>query len=173
MERDNSCSFHRTTDWLSLGGTFEGDLIQPLAQAGTHRTNTHDLLQMPFEYLHKRDPTTSLGTLCHCSVTLTVKKCCLMFRVNSLCFIFFPLPLVPSLGSTEKSLACVFVALSHLVDGIPLSLLLSRMISPSSPGIFLQESCCCHLCGPLLDYLQCVHVSLVLGCPELIPALQM
>lgn len=110
MERGNSCSFHRTTDWLSLGGAFGGDLIQPLAQAGTHRTNTHDLLQMPFEYLHKRDPTTSLGTLCHCSVTLTVRKCCLMFRVNSLCFIFFPLPLVPSLGSTEKSLA---VSLLH------------------------------------------------------------
>lgn len=90
----------------------------------------HDHLQTPFEYLPQRRPhhlsRQPMPLLCH----LTMRKCCLTFRVNLLCFIFFPLPLVPSLGSMEKSLA-VFVALSHLVDGILLSLLLSRMNSLS------------------------------------------
>ena len=51
------------------------------------------------------DYTTSLGSLCQCSVTFPVKKCFLMFRGNLLCFSLCPLPLVLSLGTTEKSLA--------------------------------------------------------------------
>jgi len=51
------------------------------------------------------DSTTSLGSLCQCSVTLRGKKFFLMFRQNFLCFSLCPLPLVLSLGTTEKSLA--------------------------------------------------------------------
>jgi len=46
------------------------------------------------------DPTTSLGKLPQCSVTLTVKKCFLMFRGNLLCFSLCPLPLVLSVDTS-------------------------------------------------------------------------
>ena len=51
------------------------------------------------------DSTASLGNLCQGSVTLTGKKCFLMFRGHLLCFSLRPLPLVLSLDTTEKSLA--------------------------------------------------------------------
>ncbi|XP_074997864.1 armadillo repeat-containing protein 1 isoform X2 [Calonectris borealis] len=51
------------------------------------------------------DSTTSLANLCQCSVTLTVKKCFLLFRGNLLSSSVCPLRLVLSLGTTEKSLA--------------------------------------------------------------------
>ena len=51
------------------------------------------------------DATTSLGSLFQGSVTLRVKKCFLVFNWNFLCFSLCPLPLVLSLGTTEKSLA--------------------------------------------------------------------
>ena len=50
------------------------------------------------------DYTPSPGNLCQSLVTLIVKKCFLMFRQSLLCFSLCPLPLVLSLGSTEKSL---------------------------------------------------------------------
>ena len=51
------------------------------------------------------DSTTSLSNLWQCSVTLTVKTCFLVFRLDLLCFILNPLSLVLSQGTTEKSLA--------------------------------------------------------------------
>ena len=51
------------------------------------------------------DSTASLGSLGQGSVTLRGKKFFLMFSWNYLCFSLCPLPLVLSLGSTEKSLA--------------------------------------------------------------------
>jgi len=57
---------------------------------------------MALEYFYS---TTSLGNLCQCSVTLTVKKCCLMFRENLPCFCLCPLCLVLSLGTTDKHLS--------------------------------------------------------------------
>jgi len=69
--------------------------LQQVAQVG---------IQMGLEYLHRRDSTTSLGNLCQCSVTLTVK----IFHVlvwNFLCSSFRPLLLVLSLHTTKKSLA--------------------------------------------------------------------
>ena len=45
-----------------------------------------------------------LGNLHECSVTLTVKKCFLMFRGTLSCSNLFPLPLVLLLDTTEKSL---------------------------------------------------------------------
>jgi len=55
-----------------------------------------DLVQAGLEYLQRRDSTTSLGSLCKCSVTLRGKKFFLMFRRNFLCFSLCPLPLVLS-----------------------------------------------------------------------------
>lgn len=51
------------------------------------------------------DPTTLLGSLFQYSVTLTIKKFFLIFMWNLLCSSLHPLPLVLSLGVTEKSLA--------------------------------------------------------------------
>lgn len=48
-----------------------------------------------------RDPTTSRGSLFQCSATLNVKFF-LLLRWN-LCFSFWPLLLVLSLGNTEES----------------------------------------------------------------------
>lgn len=50
------------------------------------------------------DSPTSLGNLCQCSVTLTLKKCFLMFRWDFLYFNLYPLPLLLSLGITKTSL---------------------------------------------------------------------
>lgn len=49
-------------------------------------------------------PTTSLRNMCQCLVTITGKKCFLIFRGYLLCFCLCPLPLVLALGPTEKSL---------------------------------------------------------------------
>ena len=51
------------------------------------------------------DSTTALDNLCQHLVTLTVRKCFLMFRGHLLCFCLCPLPLVLSLGTNAKSLA--------------------------------------------------------------------
>ena len=50
------------------------------------------------------DSTTSLGNLFQCSVTVTVKKCPLIFSQNFLCFSLYLLPLIFSLGTNEKRL---------------------------------------------------------------------
>jgi len=42
---------------------------------------------------------------CHCSITRTARKCCLMVRGSLLCFSLCPLPLVLAQGTTDKSLA--------------------------------------------------------------------
>jgi len=42
---------------------------------------------------------TLLGNLCQCSVTLTVRKCLLIFRGNFLCFSLWPLPLILALDT--------------------------------------------------------------------------
>ena len=49
--------------------------------------------------------TASLGILCQCSVTLTMKGFLLMFGRNRLVFSLWPLPLVLSLSTSGKSLA--------------------------------------------------------------------
>lgn len=82
------------------------------------------------------DSTTSLGTLCQSSVTLTGKKCFLMCRGNLLCSGLCPWPLVLPLGTTGKSQALSF---SHFL--ILLSFLCSRLDSPSSHSLSLHEKC--------------------------------
>ena len=66
-----------------------------------HRTLSRWVLNISRE----GDSTTSLGSLFQCSITLRGKKFFLMFRWNFLGFSLCPLPLVLSLGTTEKSLA--------------------------------------------------------------------
>ena len=72
-----------------------------VTQSRLHRTASKWVLNISRE----GDSTASLGSLCQGSVTLRGKKFFLMFSWNFLCFSLCPLPLVLSLGTTEKSLA--------------------------------------------------------------------
>ncbi|KAK4817104.1 hypothetical protein QYF61_027967 [Mycteria americana] len=78
------------------------------------------------------DSTTSLGSLCQCLVIHTGKKCFLRFRRNLLCFSLCPLPLVLSLGTTEKTLALSSLQPPFRVMRFPLRLLFSRLNTHSS-----------------------------------------
>ena len=69
-----------------------------VTQSRLHRTASRWVLN----FSREGDSTTSLGNLFQCSVTLRVKKFFLMFSWNFLCFSLCPLPLVLSLGTTEK-----------------------------------------------------------------------
>ena len=79
----------------------------PLLKSRLHRTLSRlhrTLSRLVLNISREVDCTTSLGRLFQGSVTLR-GKFFLMFRWNFLCFSFCPLPLVLSLGTTEKSLA--------------------------------------------------------------------
>jgi len=99
------------------------------------------------------NPTTSLGNLFPCTVTVTGKKCFLMFRGNVLCFSLCSLPLVLSLDTSRKEPGSTLFALAVQV------FMCIDEICPEPP---LD-----HLHGPLLTSLWCVQVSLVLRSPEL------
>ncbi|KAK4828311.1 hypothetical protein QYF61_025323 [Mycteria americana] len=118
---------------------FIGEVLQrsdhlPVLSKGHLELAAQDHVQMAFEYL--QDSTTSLGNLCQCSITLTVKKCFLMLRWNLLGFSMHPLPLVLPLVTTEKSLALssllpLFSYLYTLIRSPP-SRYFSGLNSPSS-----------------------------------------
>jgi len=96
----------RITESQGLEGTSVGHQAQPhcrsrVTYSRLHRTLSRQVLNISRE----GDSTTSLGSVFQCSVTLRGKKFFLMFRRNFPCFILCPLPLVLSLGITEKSLA--------------------------------------------------------------------
>jgi len=83
-----------------------GHLVQPSCRSRVtysrlHRTASRRVLKIS----RAGESTTPLGSLFQGSVTLRVKKFFLMFSWNFLCFSLCPLPLVLSLGTTEKSLA--------------------------------------------------------------------
>lgn len=96
-------------------------------QVGQHRDTCPGPYPDGFWISPRRKTTTSLGNLCHCSVTRTVKMCFLMFRQNLLCSTWCPVPLAPAHGTTEKSLApsSLHLLLRYLYTLIrlPLSLL--------------------------------------------------
>ena len=101
-----NCSYHRTAGWLRLGGTSGGHRLQPPCSSRvTHSRLPRTMSRRLLSTSKDGDSTTSLGSLCQCSATLTVTECFLMFRGNLLCVSLCPLPLVLSLGTAGKSLA--------------------------------------------------------------------
>jgi len=104
-------SLHRITEsqnhrMLRVGG----DLCRssgptPLPKQGHLQQAAQDLVRWVLNISREGESTTSLGSLFQGSVTVREKLFFLMFRQNFLCFNLCPLPLVLSLGTTEKSLA--------------------------------------------------------------------
>ena len=92
-----------------------------------HRTASRQVLNISREGVSK----TALGNLFQCSVILRGKKFFLMFRWNFLCFSLCPLPLVLSLGSTEKSLAPS--------SWLTLQIFISIYKVPSQPSLLQAE----------------------------------
>jgi len=97
---------HRIPAWQGLEGTSGDLLVQPPYQSRViygrlHSTTSRWVLNISRE----GESTTPLGNLFQGSITLKVKKFFLVFRRNFLGFILCPLPLVLSLGTTEKGLA--------------------------------------------------------------------
>ena len=81
-------------------------LVQPpcqrrVTQSRLHRNSSRQVLNISTE----GESTTPLDSLFQCSISLRAKKFFPVFRYNFLCFSLCPLPLVLSLGTTEKSLA--------------------------------------------------------------------
>lgn len=75
-------------------------------QAGPHRASCQGPCSDGFLNIYTDgDPTASLGNPCQCSITLTVKKCFLVFKWNLMCFSSCLVPFVLSLGTTERNLA--------------------------------------------------------------------
>ena len=96
-----SSSLYQTTFWILIwnfwritgsqnGWGWERPLeviwSKLLLKQGHQQQVAQDHVHMPFQYPKDGDSAVSLGNLCQCSVTLTVKKCFLMFRGNLLCF---------------------------------------------------------------------------------------
>ena len=90
------------------------------------------------------DSTTSLGNLCQCSVTLTVKLFPDVQREPP-AFQFVPIASCPATGHHWKEPGSLFfVALLQIfvtIDETPLSLLSSRLNSPSSLSLYPRERC--------------------------------
>ena len=97
---------HKITACSGLEGTSVGHLVQPSCRSRVTYSRLHRTLsRQGLNISREGDSTTSLGNLLQYSVTLRVKKFFLMFRRNFLSLSLCPLPLVLSLGTTEKSLA--------------------------------------------------------------------
>lgn len=90
---------------VEVGGTTGSHLVQTSAQVGTPRKGCPNRVQESFEALQGGDSSTSLDNLCQGFVTCTAQKYCLVFKGNILCSSLCPLPLLLSLGTTEKSLS--------------------------------------------------------------------
>lgn len=126
--------WHKIIDWLWLEGTSRGPVVQLLCSSQT----TSDLLPMTIsrqllKVFKKWNSTASLGNLCQCLDTCTVKKCFLMFRWRLLCFSLCPVSPVMAWMKRAwlpSSLHSRFGLFLH-IDKITLSLLVSRLNSSS------------------------------------------
>jgi len=87
-----------------LEGTSGDGQLQTPARAGSLQQVSQMGIWAGLKYLHRRRLYNSLGNLCQCSVTLTVKHFFLMFVWKFLYSSLCPLPLVLSLFTTEKKL---------------------------------------------------------------------
>ena len=97
---------HRITESQNRRGCKGPLRVQPpcwsrVTYSRPHRTTSRQVVNI----CREGESTASLGSLFQCSVTLRGKKFFLMFSWSFLCFNLCPLPLVLSLGTTEKSLA--------------------------------------------------------------------
>ena len=137
----------------------------PLLKQGHLQLVVQDCVQVASEYLQGRRLHTLLGQ----PVPVASHP-----HSFSLC----PLPLVLSLGTTEKSLAPSSLhppfRYSYTLTRSPEPSLLQaeqpQLFQPFLTGEMLQSLH--HLSGPSLDSLQYVHISLVLGSPALDTVLQ-
>lgn len=96
-------------DW-GWKGLLEVVLSKPMLKQGHLEQAAETSVWVTSEDL-QGDSTASLGSLCQYSSTRTMKKYFSVFRWNRLCSNLFPLPLLLSLGATEKSLALSSVRL--------------------------------------------------------------
>jgi len=176
---------HRITEGLRLEGTSGVIWSTPPLKQGHLEQAVQDHVQAVFEYLQgwrlhhlPGQPVPVLGHSHSEKVFPDVQREPPVFlRGNLLCFSLCPLPLVLSLGTTEKylSLSSLHSPFRYLCTLIRSSLRLlqaeqSQLPQPFIMGEMLQSLN--HLCGPLLDSLQHVHVCLVLRNPELDTELQ-
>ena len=108
----DSCTQHHTVLLLSpqnhritgAGTDIKRSLSPTPCKSRFPAVGAHVDTQMSLEYLHRRRLQNSLDNLSQCSITLTVKKFCMLVQ-NFLCSSFRPLLLVLSLHTNEKSLA--------------------------------------------------------------------
>lgn len=153
-------------------GTSGGQLVQTLLlKQGNLELVVQDNVQTAFEDLHKAF-ITSPTSLQQCSITLTAKKCFLMSRGNLLSFSLWPHCLwsyswtllrraaLPTLHPPLKYFSTLMIPprSSPLQDE-------QFQLSQPLPEEMLQTFN--HSCDPSLCSFQYVHISLVLGTPEL------
>ena len=152
--------------WRSSG-------LMPLLKQGHLEPAGQDHVQTAFEYLQGGRLHNLLWLLVPVFRYPCSKELFPIFRVNFLCFNLCPLPLVLSLGTTEKSLAPSSLHLPFSWDLPKPCLLQAEQPHLSQPFLMWEMIWSLHHpCGPPLNFLQYVYAFLVLSSPELDPALQ-
>ena len=118
--------------------------------------------------------TISLGTLCHCSVMLTVKKGLPDIQTEPPAIQFVPTVSCPVTGHYWKDPGSIlflpFFQIFIYIDKIPVEPSFLQAKQSQLFQLFLIREMLeslNYLCGPLLDSLYRMNVSLVLGSPEL------
>jgi len=94
----------RITESQGLEGTSRYHWVEPPAKAVPYNWSHKSVSRWVLNIFIEGDSTTSPGSLCQCSVILTVKKFFSALVWNFPYFSFWPLPLVLLLLAIEKSL---------------------------------------------------------------------
>lgn len=148
-------------------------LSQPLLQQEHPERITQVHVQEASADLQGGDSIAFLGSLCRRSITQTAREYCLMVRVNFLCSRLCPLPFVLALGTTEKSLdpSSLHSPFRYLwtrwmrspwASVSPGWAVTAFSASPQRSGAAVLQ----HFCDPMLDSLQYIQISLLLGEPR-------